>query len=73
MKVMLAGRRGRRISEEPHMCRVPIVEIWGRPVLLRVMKYYSFFGCNDFILVQGICNLWGAKSDVPVPEMVNIP
>ena len=51
--VILAGGRGTRISEESHMRPKPMVEIGGKPILWHIMKYYSSFGCNDFIICLG--------------------
>jgi glucose-1-phosphate cytidylyltransferase len=51
--VILAGGRGTRISEESHMRPKPMVEIGGKPILWHIMKYYSSFGCNDFIVCLG--------------------
>src|SRR6188472_4075884 len=51
--VILAGGRGTRISEESHMRPKPMVEIGGKPILWHIMKYYSSFGHNDFIVCLG--------------------
>ena len=51
--VILAGGRGTRISEESHMRPKPMVEIGGKPILWHIMKYYSSFGHNDFIICLG--------------------
>ncbi|MCR6629410.1 MAG: glucose-1-phosphate cytidylyltransferase [Magnetospirillum sp.] len=51
--VILAGGRGTRISEETQARPKPMVEIGGRPVLWHIMKYYSFFGLNEFIICLG--------------------
>src|SRR6266545_405941 len=51
--VILAGGRGTRISEESHMRPKPMVEIGGKPILWHIMKYYSSFGYNDFIICLG--------------------
>lgn len=51
--VILAGGYGTRISEESHLRPKPMIEIGGRPILWHIMKYYSFFGFNDFIICCG--------------------
>ncbi len=51
--VILAGGLGTRISEETSLRPKPMVEIGGRPVLWHVMKIYSAYGVNDFIICCG--------------------
>lgn len=51
--VLLAGGFGTRISEESHLKPKPMIEIGGKPILWHVMKYYSSFGYNDFIVCCG--------------------
>jgi glucose-1-phosphate cytidylyltransferase len=51
--VILAGGFGTRISEESHLLPKPMIEIGGQPILWHIMKYYSSFGCNDFIIATG--------------------
>lgn len=51
--VILAGGFGTRISEESHLRPKPMVEVGGMPVLWHVMKYYSSFGLNEFIICAG--------------------
>ena len=51
--VILAGGLGTRISEETHLKPKPMVEIGGRPILWHVMKIYSHYGINDFIICCG--------------------
>ena len=51
--VILAGGFGTRISEESHLRTKPMVEVGGMPVLWHVMKYYSSFGLNEFIICAG--------------------
>ena len=54
MKVVIfAGGLGTRISEETDMRPKPMVEIGGRPILWHIMKIYSHFGFNDFVLCLG--------------------
>lgn len=51
--VLLAGGLGTRISEETSVRPKPMVEIGGRPILWHIMKIYSQFGVNDFIVCCG--------------------
>jgi len=48
--VILAGGLGTRISEETLLKPKPIIEIGGKPILLHIMKSYSAFGVNDFVI-----------------------
>ena len=51
--VILAGGMGSRISEESHLRPKPMIEIGGRPILWHIMKIYSYYGFNDFIICCG--------------------
>jgi glucose-1-phosphate cytidylyltransferase len=51
--VILAGGFGTRISEESGVRPKPMVEIGGKPILWHIMKIYSAFGINDFIICCG--------------------
>ena len=51
--VILAGGFGTRISEESHLKPKPMIEIGERPILWHIMKIYSSFGFNDFIICLG--------------------
>ena len=51
--VILAGGFGTRISEESHLRPKPMIEIGGMPILWHVMKYYSSFGFNEFVICAG--------------------
>jgi len=51
--VILAGGLGTRISEETHLKPKPMIEIGGRPILWHVMKTYSAYGINDFVICCG--------------------
>jgi glucose-1-phosphate cytidylyltransferase len=51
--VILAGGLGTRISEETHLRPKPLIEIGGRPILWHIMKIYSFYGVNDFVICCG--------------------
>jgi len=51
--VILAGGFGTRLSEETVIRPKPMVEIAGQPILLHLMKYYSAFGFNEFVIALG--------------------
>jgi glucose-1-phosphate cytidylyltransferase len=51
--VILAGGLGTRISEETHLKPKPMIEIGGKPILWHLMKIYSSYGINDFIVCCG--------------------
>ena len=71
--VILAGGLGTRLSEETHLKPKPMIEIGGLPILWHIMKIYSHFGINDFIVCAGykgyvikeyFANYWLHSSDV---------
>jgi glucose-1-phosphate cytidylyltransferase len=51
--IILAGGLGTRISEETTIKPKPMVEVGGKPILWHIMKTYSFYGINDFIICCG--------------------
>ena len=51
--VILAGGYGTRISEESHLKPKPMIEIGGKPILWHIMKIYSSYGINDFVICCG--------------------
>lgn len=51
--VILAGGFGTRISEESHLKPKPMIEIGEKPILWHIMKYYSSFGFNEFVICCG--------------------
>ena len=51
--VLLAGGFGTRISEESQFKPKPMIEIGGKPILWHIMKEYSYYGYNDFIICAG--------------------
>jgi glucose-1-phosphate cytidylyltransferase len=54
MKVLiLAGGLGSRLSEETTLRPKPMVEIGGKPILWHIMKIYSYYGFNEFIILCG--------------------
>ena len=77
--VILAGGLGTRLSEETRLVPKPMVEIGGKPILWHIMKIYSFYGFNDFIILTGykshvikdyFVNYYQQYSDITV-DMVN--
>ena len=51
--VLLAGGFGTRISEESQFKPKPMIEIGGIPILLHIMKLYSHYGFNEFVICAG--------------------
>lgn len=51
--VILAGGFGTRISEESHLRPKPMIEIGEKPILWHIMKGYSHYGYNEFIICCG--------------------
>jgi glucose-1-phosphate cytidylyltransferase len=51
--VLLAGGYGTRISEETELRPKPMIEIGGRPILWHIMKIFSHYGINEFIICLG--------------------
>jgi glucose-1-phosphate cytidylyltransferase len=73
--VILAGGLGTRLSEETSLKPKPMVEIGGMPILWHIMKIYSSYGYNDFIICLGykgylikeyFANYFLHKSDVTI-------
>lgn len=51
--IILAGGLGTRISEESHLRPKPMIEIGGKPILWHIMKMFSQYGINDFVICLG--------------------
>ena len=51
--VILAGGLGTRISEESHLKPKPMLEIGSKPILWHIMKEYSYYGFNEFVICAG--------------------
>ena len=51
--VILAGGYGTRISEESHLRPKPMVEIGGKPILWHILKIYSCYDINEFVICCG--------------------
>ena len=71
--VILAGGKGTRLSEETLIKPKPMVEIGGKPILWHIMKLYSFYGINEFIICCGykglqikqyFANYWINENDI---------
>src|ERR1043166_1469454 len=50
---ILAGGKGTRIAEETEVKPKPMVEIGGAPILWHIMRHYSYYGHNDFVIALG--------------------
>lgn len=77
--VILAGGLGTRLSEETELKPKPMVEIGGKPILWHIMKIYSYYGFNDFVILTGykshvikeyFINYYNRYSDITV-DMAN--
>ncbi len=51
--VILAGGLGTRLGEETIIRPKPLVEIGGKPIIWHIMKHYSYYGINDFVVLLG--------------------
>lgn len=51
--VILAGGFGTRLSEESHLRPKPMIEIGDKPILWHIMKLYSYYGVNEFVICAG--------------------
>ena len=51
--VLLAGGLGTRLSEETNILPKPMIEIGGKPILWHIMKHFSVYGINEFIICAG--------------------
>ena len=51
--VILAGGLGTRITEESYLKPKPMIEIGNKPILWHIMKIYSTYGINDFVVCSG--------------------
>ena len=81
MKVLLlAGGFGTRLSEETDIRPKPMAEIGGKPILWHIMKLYSFYGFNEFVILLGykgyyikeyFANYFLHQSDVTIDLVTN--
>ena len=78
--VLLAGGFGTRLSEETDLRPKPMVEIGGKPILWHIMKTYSEYGFNEFVILLGykgyfikeyFSNYFLHQSDVTIDLMSN--
>ena len=51
--VILAGGLGTRLSEETHLKPKPMIEVGGKPILWHILKIYSYYGVDEFIICCG--------------------
>ena len=51
--VILAGGLGTRLSEYTNLIPKPMVTVGGKPIIYHIMKHYSNYGYNDFIIAAG--------------------
>lgn len=82
MKVLiLAGGLGSRLSEETGLRPKPMVEIGGKPILWHIMKIYSSYGFNEFIILCGykgymikeyFTNYYSHNSDLTIDMKTNV-
>lgn len=82
MKVLiLAGGLGSRLSEETSLKPKPMVEIGGKPILWHIMKIYSSYGFNEFIILCGykgymikeyFTNYYSHNSDLTIDMKTNV-
>lgn len=56
--VLLAGGQGTRLREETEIRPKPMVEVGGKPIIWHIMKIYSHYGFNDFIVSAGYKSEW---------------
>lgn len=78
--VILAGGLGTRLSEETKIIPKPMVEIGGKPILWHIMKTYSYYGFNEFVILTGykshvikeyFVNYYNRYSDITVDMQNN--
>ena len=79
--VILAGGLGTRLSEETDIKPKPMVEIGGMPIIWHIMKIYSHYGYNDFVICLGykgyvikefFANYFLHKTDVTIDLKKNL-
>ena len=79
--VILAGGLGTRLSEETDVKPKPMVEIGGMPIIWHIMKIYSHYGYNDFVICLGykgyvikefFANYFLHKTDVTIDLKKNL-
>ena len=78
--VILAGGLGTRLSEETSLIPKPMIEIGGKPILWHIMKIYSYYGFNEFVILTGykshvikdfFVNYYNRYSDITVDMSKN--
>ena len=77
--IILPGGLGTRLHEETNSRPKPMVEIGGKPILWHIMKLYSYYGFNDFIILLGykgyyikeyFANYYMHNSDITIDELM---
>jgi len=78
--ILLAGGYGTRIAEETDIKPKPMIEIGGKPILWHIMKIYSHYGFNDFVILLGykgyyikeyFANYFLHQSDITIDMQTN--
>lgn len=69
--VILAGGYGTRIGEESAVRPKPMIEIGDKPILWHIMKSYSFYGFNEFVICLGYKG-FRLKSILPIIFCMNL-
>ena len=59
--VILAGGYGTRISEETNFRPKPLIKIGEKPIIWHIMKHYSDYGINEFIILLCIINVYDVR------------
>ena len=71
--LILAGGMGTRLGEETKLIPKPMVEIGGYPILWHIMKIYSHYGYNDFIILAPMYKtLNGIEPSYITPDISSI-
>ena len=70
--IILAGGYGTRLSEETRLKPKPLVKIGDKPIIWHLMKIYSYYGINDFIVCLGYKgNLLRNELNKPIKRIGN--
>ena len=68
--VLFAGGFGTRLSEATNLIPKPMVEIGGKPILWHIMKTYSHYGINEFVICCGYKNNMSSKNILPTISVI---
>ena len=69
--VILAGGSGKRLTESEHSLPKPLFDIGGKPLLWHIMKYFSYYGINSFIVCLGYKAITIKKHMSQLSEIAN--